>query len=695
MTTLATRRERTLEASQRASRESRHIVSVLSLYALLRIVLPSQYVIGPLGGAGQPAQLLGLGITLWWLTDWLGRPWSGSRVGQPLKRFAFLFLVAVLASYLVASLRPLSSAEQLAADRSVLNVIAWIGVTLTAMDGITTRAELDTLLRRVTLLGGLEGALGIVQLLARQSFIQYFQLPGLSNTGVDPLLLSRGSFLRPVGTAISPIEYGVFLAMMLPIALHYAISDAGRRAFLARWLPVGAIACALSLSLSRSAIVSTALSLVVLLPAWPPWLRRRIYLAVPVFVAGAAIALRGFLRTVLNLFGGIGTDSSALSRADSYSVAWSFIARDPVFGRGTGTFLPEYWILDNQFLGSLIEIGAAGIVCMLLLFLSGAVTGWQLGRPMAVPDGRAPATSKLGPTLAAAVAAGSVSFAFFDAFSFPMVPSMLFLMLGCVGALRRLTLEDVEKHSGIESAAGTPTGLPPPNRPVERRAHGTTIWSFANTVGRLWPLAVAGLIATLVGSYLAATAAGVFYEQANVIFIAPNGSGFEAGPSSLVSTAGLVATQLGDQGPVPLSPTATIVGAGIRDGVWVRLPNEGGQWATNFDQENLDVEVVGGRIDQVQAEMDATVAKIRTLLRTDQLSAGARPNQLISIGMSPPSPVVFYMRGSAARAGITVFALGLILTLTSVMVLDRWLARSFVRWAAGRVRDLGEWSPPG
>jgi O-antigen ligase len=575
-------------------------------------------------------------------------------------------LLAVLASYLMAAIRPLSSAEQLAADRSVLNVIAWIGVMVAALDGITSRDRLDTLLRRITLVGGLEGALGVAQLLAKQSFLQYFDLPGLANTGVDPLLLSRGSFLRPVGTAISPIEYGVFLAMVLPIALHYAVSDAGRRSFLARWLPAAGIACALSLSLSRSAMISTVVALALFLPAWPSRLRRRVYVAVVAFVAVASIGLHGFFGTILNLFGGIGGDSSTVSRLDSYSVAWSFITRDPIFGRGTGTFLPEYWILDNQYLGSLIEIGVVGLICMLLLFLSGIRTAWQQRVPMTAPDGHASAVSKLGPVLGASIAAGAVSFGFFDAFSFPMVPSLIFLMLGCAGALRRLNLE-------LAEAAAAP--LRSANRSVWEGDGEITVWDLTGAVRRLWPFALVGILATLAGAQIAVTAPGVYYEQTNVIFIAPHGGGLQSGADGLVSTAGVVESQLGDQGPLSLSTTATIVGTGIRNGVWVRLPNNGGQWATNFDQESLDVEVVGGNEDQMRAQMEATISKIRALVREDQLSVGVEPSQLIGIGLSPVSPPVSYARGSASRAGVTTLALGLALTLTILVVADRWLAR--------------------
>jgi hypothetical protein len=147
----------------------------------------------------------------------------------------------------------------------------------------------------------------------------------------------------------------------------------------------------------------------------------------------------------------------------------------------------------------------------------------------------------------------------------------------------------------------------------------------------------------------------------------------------LVSTAGLLESQLGEQGPLRLSPAATIVGAGIRDGVWVRLPNNGGQWATNFDEEDLDVEVVGGSANQVQADMNATISQIRTLLRQDQLSVGVRPAQLIGIGLSPLSPPMSYEEGSSSRAGMTAFVLGLVLTLTIIVMADERLARRRLR----------------
>ena len=202
-----------------------------------------------------------------------------------------------------------------------------------------------------------------------------------------------------------------------------------------------------------------------------------------------------------------------------------------------------------------------------------------------------------------------------------------------------------------------------------------------------------GIIATLAGSYAAAKAPGVYYEQAAVVFTAPNsqgnGSGFQFGSTSLVPAAAVVAKQIDEQGPLALSSGATIVAVGIHSGVWVRLPNSGDQWSITFPQAELDVEVVGDDATHVQANMAATVAKIRGILREDQLSVGAPPNQLIYVTVSPPSPPLLYLRGSSARAGIAALALGLALTLTFIVMVDRWRGRRAVTSAVtdGLVTD--------
>lgn len=212
-----------------------------------------------------------------------------------------------------------------------------------------------------------------------------------------------------------------------------------------------------------------------------------------------------------------------------------------------------------------------------------------------------------------------------------------------------------------------------------------TVWQVANIVRRWWAVALLGLLATVAGTHAAVTAPGVYYEEATVVLIAPRLPGspmaFHLGVSSLVSTAGLVNRQVDPEsgGPLALSPKATIVDMGIRDGVWVRLPNEGGQWRTNFNREELDVQVVGENPEEVRSRMASTLDRIRTALREGQLAAGAPEDQLIEMTVTPHTRPILYRRGSSVRAGVAALALGFGLTLTVVLLCDRLVANLRLR----------------
>jgi O-antigen ligase len=145
------------------------------------------------------------------------------------------------------------------------------------------------------------------------------------------------------------------------------------------------------------------------------------------------VTVPGMLGTIVGLFTGISDDSSAASRTDSYSFAGEFIVNSPYLGRGFFTFLPEYRILDNQYLGTLIELGVVGLFALLCLFTTGLRTAWVARQRSQDPNSR-----QLNQALMASLAAGAVSFAFFDAFAFPMVAALMFLLLGMVGASHRL-----------------------------------------------------------------------------------------------------------------------------------------------------------------------------------------------------------------------------------------------------------------
>lgn len=405
---------------------------MLTIYAVCLLAIPSRLIFGPLGGAGTPAVMVGLGAALWWTWDWLARPIDGLMQPRPIRRAVLLLVLAAAVSYIGASTRPLSGVELNSSETGLLILVAWLGVVTVATDGISSRERLYVLTDRLALAGGLLGLLGIVQFATGLALTNYIQIPGLTvNSSLDSIL-DRGGFNRPAGTAIHPIEFGTALTVLLPICLHFAFTRSDRSP-LRRWWPVATLGLAIPLSISRSAILGAAVVLAILLPTWTR--PARLTAAAVMAIGGTFlfVLVPGFLGTFTKLFTGVSNDSSALSRSDSYGLAGDFIERSPWIGRGYLTFLPEYRILDNQYLGMLIDAGVVGLVALLGVFATAIICGWRIRTRSADLTVRSLATS-----LIAGVASAAAGFAFFDAFSFPLFSGLTLLVIGLLGCLHRL-----------------------------------------------------------------------------------------------------------------------------------------------------------------------------------------------------------------------------------------------------------------
>ena len=420
-------------------------VVLLTIWAGALLLVPANLVVKPLGAAGSPAQLLGLLAGAWWLGAQLDRSRATLTPAQPVRRAALVFVGAVLVSYVVATRRPIEAIELSSADRGLLIIVSWFGITLLSGDGIPSRERLDALLRRLVVMAGAVAVLGCVQFFSGMSFVDRLVIPGLSANNEVASIYARNGFARVAGTSTHPIEFGVMLTMVLPIALHYAFGDL-HRTRLRRWWPVAAIAVAVPVTMSRSAVIGVVVVLAVLMPTWATAVRRRAYAAILGLLLVVYLAVPGLLGTMIRLFTGISGDDSAQSRTDSYAFAWQFIERAPVFGRGFSTFLPMYRILDNQYLGLLIETGVVGLVAFLVLIVTGIRVANRLRR--ASED---PALRSLLRSLVACIGSAACAVATFDAFGFAQVAGLLFLALGCVSALRRL-----ERHRVVALEAASP-----------------------------------------------------------------------------------------------------------------------------------------------------------------------------------------------------------------------------------------------
>ena len=411
-------------------------VTWLTIYLVVLFAIPSRLVVGPLGSAGTPSMLLGLASIGAWLLMRLGA-WRQVRTQiNPLGIAMLCFLFSVCVSYALAMSRPIISDEVSPADVAILSLLSWSGTLLLARD-IPSRDRLQTLVWRVAIAGGLVGLLGMAQFVTRRVLIDVISIPGLISTR-DSFAYFRDSRIRPSGTAIHPLEYGVILTILLPIALHVAFHHR-TRPLVVRWFPAIALGGVIAISSSRTTYLAALVGIAICMLGWTARQRKIVIgLTVGGLLALVTVIPRLFT-SIFNLFTGLSDDPSITSRTDSFTIAWHFLAQHPLFGRGLGTLLPRYRIFDNQYLLLLVSTGVIGTALFVGFLLTALL---PLIRVRRIPQDND--THDLAVSLIASIVAGALSLAFFDMFSFPMTMGCLFLIIGIGGALSRQVLTTAE-----------------------------------------------------------------------------------------------------------------------------------------------------------------------------------------------------------------------------------------------------------
>ncbi|MFN2557381.1 MAG: O-antigen ligase family protein [Nitriliruptorales bacterium] len=416
-------------------------VTVLTVYLGLLLLIPSELIIASLGFAVTPAGLVGLFALVWWVSSRLVPVLGGARGFQPVRTAVYVFAASVLASYAVAFSRAVSGVEARAADRGLFQAATLAGLALLAADGIVDLRRLNVLLRRLVILASIVAGLGIFQFATGLDVARFMRLPGLVPNGSFDFIGGRSDFRRVAGTATHAIEFGAMLATVLPLAAHYAFTADRRRAL--RWLCLLSMVVAVPMSISRTAIVGLAGAALVLWPSWPARRRLQSLLALPVVAVAIKAAVPGLLGTILSLFTNLWSDPSTQGRTADYALVGRYVARHPMLGQGFRTFLPKrYELLDNQYLLTLMETGIVGLAALLVLLL---VPIFLMRRTR--KRSRDHAVRDLAQSLVASMVVLVLAFATFDALSFPMAAGLLFLLLGCCGALWRLARGDEQKSS--------------------------------------------------------------------------------------------------------------------------------------------------------------------------------------------------------------------------------------------------------
>jgi hypothetical protein len=408
--------------------------SLLSLMVGLTLLVPSNLILPGMTDLARPGLLVGFMLFCWWVlvrfTSHLAM--TGP---QPIRWAVLAFMVSALISYAAGFLRGLTTMEANGADRVMLFFCVFSGVVLTAADGVPNWLRVRGVLKVLVLCAAAIAVIGLVQFLLAFDITQYLIFPGLEPKGWAIGFEVRGGGIRVAATTTHYIELAAVLALALPFAVHFALFS--RRPLRRRLALVAAmlIAAGVSATISRTGILAIALMFVVMLPVWS-WRMRYNVAAVSVgLLAALAVVNPGLVNTLVRLFDDPSSNPAFTVRAERYPLVFYYVAQRPWLGRGTGTWIaPQYQILDNQWLDTLLSNGVIGVAALAGLHITGIVLAGLALRRCTTPEDRHLCAALIATQVIALVVAGT-----FDSLSFSTYTMVVALTLGFCGTVWRLT----------------------------------------------------------------------------------------------------------------------------------------------------------------------------------------------------------------------------------------------------------------
>jgi O-antigen ligase len=158
-----------------------------------------------------------------------------------------------------------------------------------------------------------------------------------------------------------------------------------------------------------------------------------------VFIVFVGLTVKGLVGTLRNLFTTADNDSSVQARVDRIPKVLKLISEYPYFGRGFGRYnLENYFLLDNELQKTAIETGLVGVAVLVVFIGFVCVMAWRTR--LGDESGTLPGTA-----LTATILGLFISSYTFDAFFYRILTGVLYLSIGLVGALYRVTAPERER----------------------------------------------------------------------------------------------------------------------------------------------------------------------------------------------------------------------------------------------------------
>ncbi len=430
-------------------------MSVTSMLILIILFIPiRRYTLpGNLPFQLEPYRLFIIIITLGWVISLLVDPrvrLRRSRFDAPMVMIFFVILASDIANPgRVAYL-----------DKDVMKTLtfqlSYFIVFYLIVSVVRTRKQVDFLVRLLVGGAAIISVFGVIEFNTGYNIFNHLQsfIPLLRSSG-PPIIPDRSGRLRVYASAQHPIALGAAMVLLLPLALYLARTSGKRR----WWVAMALVLMGSLSTLSRTATLMLIVVVVTLLRLRPEL--KRFWPAIIPIAAVIHVALPNTLGAMINSFapkGGLIAEQKERGGHGSGRIANLALgikaAKDhPLIGVGFGTRVIDgpkanANIIDDQWLGTLLETGFLGIVAWIWLF----GTAYRRLAARARMD-----TTERGwllSAIAAAVLSFPVGMLTYDAFSFTQVTFFLYILLA-FGSVLLVDGEREDREAADAAAAAT------------------------------------------------------------------------------------------------------------------------------------------------------------------------------------------------------------------------------------------------
>ena len=388
-------------------------------------------------GGMTPAQVAVLGALV---VVTAGAAFCRDKIDRVPTAAAFVLIALALSSlitYASVCARGASSVQLLYIDHALFAQVLGIALVLLIVILIRTPRAVILTLRGVVVAGAISAFYAVLQTFGGIDLAPDVRIPVLLKADTATLVtdLMRAGTVRPQGASGHPLELSAILTILTPIADGVTLHARARHE---RWIP-WALACMLIMggaltTVSRSAVVGMVIAIAVFACAWPV---KRTLVVVVSTVAAVFLALQLRIPMINQLYQvvtGGSDDNSFGSRTFGQDYVWRHFTDHLWFGQGMGTYDVRFQpVLDNEYLGRLMERGVVGLVSFVALLVVG-IAAAAIATRRALREGDR-ASVDLYASLAASLAALATISTILDISGFLQISTLMYVLIGVSIAL--------------------------------------------------------------------------------------------------------------------------------------------------------------------------------------------------------------------------------------------------------------------